>query len=64
MEYVINVKTKEYGWCLHCLAGRIKEEAERRLAEEQAKHPELDLQLQELSQEESADCWWNKWGTN
>lgn len=61
-EYTIIVHTEEYGWCLHCLAGYSREQAEKRLAEERLEHPDLELDIDEYTAEEAAECWWNKWG--
>lgn len=62
-EYTIIVK-KGDEWYLHCLAGYSREVAEERLAYERSKNPDLELDIDELSKEESEDAWWNKWGTN
>ena len=63
-EYTIIVNTKEYGWCLHCLIfGNDRENALRVLKEERIKHPELELELNEYTKEESKKCWWNEYGT-
>lgn len=63
-EYTIIVNHKDDQWALHCLAGRDKATAQKRLIEEQQKHPELKLAIEEYSEQESKELWWNKWGTN
>jgi hypothetical protein len=61
-EYTIIVNTEKYGWCLHCLAGYSREQAEKRLAREKAEHPHLELAIQEYTEQEANECWWNKYG--
>lgn len=56
MEYIITEKTKDYGWCLHCLAGKDAEWALKVLMQEQAEHPKKELRVETVEDE---DCWWN-----
>ena len=59
-EYTIIVENGDH-WSLHCLAGHSREWAEQVLAKEKAKHPELNLDIQEYGEEESKGLWWNEW---
>ena len=56
-EYIIVENTTHNGWCLHCLAGYIEENAIKRLQERQQQYPNKELKIETV---EPKEAWWNQ----
>lgn len=55
-EYIVCVLTKDYGWCLQCVAGTNKEWADKVCAEYAEKNPTKQYRVEATIKE---DNWWN-----
>lgn len=56
-NWIIEVFSEEYGWCLECLVNpQNAEEIKKKLESE---HPEKQYKITVLSEEETKQAWWN-----
>lgn len=55
-DYIIVVKTEQYGFCLHRLAGRDRKRAEEILKKCQEEEPDKVFDIHFV---ERKNCWWD-----
>ena len=54
----ILVNTKEFGWCLECIAN--EENYQRVLEGKRKQFPDKEFKAEELTEEESKNAWYNQ----
>lgn len=61
VEYIVVVNTKEYGYCLECLAGYNIVNAIKRMREIEKKNPDKQYKVIATN---PCENWWNTIGTH
>ena len=56
-DWIIEVFSKDHGWCLECLVN--SQNAEKIKAKLESEHPEKQYKVTVLSEEETKHAWWN-----